>query len=130
MYNIQLKQTYNFRLRATAVLGIGYDNATVTAIYDYESAQANKDVASLHVEAYPHLPSGTPRNPEDLQYYKLKLPDGQFTVIALDWISQQPELIVNTGLQVRIHGAPLSHAQQIRDILTQNGYPNVEVSAY
>lgn len=125
-YPLEIKQAYNFTLRAPGILGIGYTNAIVMAIMDYDSAKLVQDVIPLHVQAYPFLLDGTPRNAADLTYVKIRTTIGEIRVIAMDWIAQAPVLVESTKIRVTITAAS-SNTQLINDILVQNGFSNLEI---
>lgn len=126
-YNLEIGKSYNFTLYASGVLGTGYDNAKVLGIMDYDSAKTIQDITPLHIQAYPDLPNGTPRNARELIYVKIKTVLGEVRVIAMDWISSQPVEVITQTIKVTISQVSSSDVNIIRNILIVNGYPNIEI---
>lgn len=121
-FALEIKSVYDIRLLATSVLGYGYSNATVLGLLDYESATLIEDVAPIHASIYSMLPSGTPSNPADLTYVKIKSSTGQIRAIAMDWIESQPTKVDSRQIRIIINGASLSSISKLQQILKQNGY--------
>jgi hypothetical protein len=126
-YNLELGKSYDFTLYASGVLGSGFRNSKVVGIMDYDSAKYIQDVSPLHIQAYPQLPSGTPRNARDLVYVKIKTPLNELRVIAMDWISSVPVLVTSQAARVTISQISSSDVSIIRDLLVVNGYPNLDI---
>lgn len=126
-YNLEIGKSYDFTLYATSVLGAGYNNAKVLGIMDYDSAKGIQDITPLHIQAYPQFPSGTPRNAKDLVYVKIKTTMNELRVIAMDWISSVPVLVTAQVARVTISQISSSDVAIIRDLLTINGYPNINI---
>lgn len=126
-YNLDIGKSYDFTLYATGVLGSGFKNSKVLGIMDFDSAKSIQDITPLHIQAYPQLPSGTPRNAKDLIYVKIKTPMNELRVIAMDWISSEPVLVTTQVVRVTISQISSSDVAVIRDLLTINGYPNIDI---
>lgn len=126
-YNLEIGKSYDFTLYATGVLGAGFKNAKVLGVMDYDSAKAVQDITPLHIQAYPQLPSGTPRNAKDLVYVKIKTNMNELRVVAMDWISSVPVLVTSQVARVTISQISSSDIPTIRDLLTINGYPNINI---
>lgn len=127
-YNLEIGKSYNFTLYASGVLGTGYDNAKVLGIMDYDSAKTIQDITPLHIQAYPDLPNGTPRNARELIYVKIKTVLGEVRAVAMDWISSQPVEVITQTIKVTISQVSSSDVNIIRNILIVNGYPNIEIA--
>lgn len=126
-YNLELGKSYNFTLYATGVLGTGYTNAKLLGIMDYDTAKSVQDITPLHIQAYPELPQGTPRNAKDLIYYKIRTSLNEIRIIASDWISSQPMVVTNQSAIITISQISSSDVSIIRDILKINGFPNINI---
>lgn len=127
-YNLSIKQSYDFSLLASGILGLGYKNATVMAIMDYDSAKLVNDVTTMHSQVYKNLPAGTPRNPADLTYVKIKTASGDVRAVAMDWIASEPVIVTSKTVLVKINQTPISSISLIKDILIQNGFSDIEVT--
>lgn len=126
-YNLAIGKSYNFTLYASGVLGTGYNNAKVLGIMDYGSAKIVQDITPLHIQAYPDLPSGTPRNASKLIYIKISTLSGEIRVIAMDWISSEPVEVTTQSAVVTITQISSVDIAIIRNLLVVNGYPNIEI---
>lgn len=126
-YDLELQSVYNFSMKAGAILGYSYDNATVLGLLDFASANAIQDVTPLHMAAYSELGTGVPRNARDLIYVKIKTSTGQVRVLAMDWIATQPLLVTSNTLKVMISEVDLSDIDRIRQILISNGFDKVTI---
>ncbi|MDD2879625.1 MAG: hypothetical protein PHQ58_04245 [Rhodoferax sp.] len=121
-YVLEIKSVYDIKLKATSVLGYGYHSATVLGLLDYDSANLIEDVAPIHASIYSMLPSGTPIDPADLTYVKIKTSTGQIRVIAMDWIDTQPELINTRQVRIVISNLSLSKIPELQKMLQRNGF--------
>lgn len=127
-YNLQLGNAYNFELLAPAILENGYKNAIVVAIFDFQTAIAFEDVVPKHAAAYPSLPAGTPINPRDLVYFKIKTSTGETRVLAFDWLANEPTLVRNIKAVVTIPNIDLSKLPVLRACLEQNGFIGFDIT--
>jgi hypothetical protein len=126
--NIQIGSTYNFFLRAPAILGAEYKNAVVMGILDFDSANVIQDVAPLHASVYSSLPVGTPKDAKDLLFVKIRTSTGEVRVIAKDWLSMEPVLVVNKNVRIDIINVDLSRLPILRAALEQNGFTSFTIS--
>jgi hypothetical protein len=127
-YDLQIGKSYNFTLYASGVLGTGFSNAKVLGIMDYDSAKNVQDITPLHIQALPNLPVGTPRNAQDLIYYKIRTTLNEVRVIASEWISSEPVMVTTQSIIVTISQVSSSDVPLIRDLLVINGYPNISIA--
>jgi hypothetical protein len=121
-YDVQLNQSYNFSLLAPQILSNGYSDATLKAIIDYDLANTIKSVGSLHAAALNSLPNGTPSDPTQLVYYKLKTSTGAIEVIAEAWLSAAPVLVSTTSLTVKISNTNYADMPRLSALLAANGF--------
>lgn len=122
LYQLELQGVYNFAMRAGAILGYSFKNATVKALLDFDSANQVEDVTPIHASVYSELPTGTPKNPRDLVYVKVVTSTGETRVWALNWIATQPELVTSNTVQVIINDINLSDIERLRQVLVANGF--------
>lgn len=127
--NLVIGKSFDIRLRAPAILGDGYSKARVMAILDYSTAAMLEDVAALHQQAYPELPSGTPFDPGLLIYIKLMTTAGNVIVIAQDWIAAEPTDVEYATLVVTITNTDVSRIPALRAILHGNNFPSFQIEA-
>ncbi len=127
-YNLEIKQSYDFSLLASGILGLGHKNATVMAIMDFDSAKLIQDITTIHSSIYGSLATGTPRNAQDLTYIKIKTSEGEVKVIAMDWLSTEPILVTAKTIVVKINQVAISNIPLIKDILLQNGFSDITIN--
>lgn len=127
--NVQIGSTYNFFLRAPAILGAEYKNATVMGVLDFDSANVIQDVAPLHASVYSSLPTGTPKDAKDLLFIKIRTSTGEVRVIAKDWLSMDPVLVVNKNVRVDILNVDLSKLPLLRAALEHTGFTNFTITS-
>ena len=127
-YLLNIKSVYDFTLKAGAILGYSYKNATVLGLLDFDSAKAIEDVTPIHASVYSLLGAGVPRDAKDLTYVKIKTSTGQVRVIAMDWIASQPVLVTSTTVNVVVSNISLSDIDRLRQVLLQNGFNAIEIT--
>lgn len=100
----QIGSTYSFQVYPVAQLGNNFQNVVVLAILDATTVQQlGVDIWGVHKNLYASLPPGTPSDPTQYQYLRLKLQSGQTTIVAVPWISDSTVELVNAQtLQVTI----------------------------
>lgn len=130
MINFAIKQAYSFQVYPAALLGNGFQNVVVMAIMDFESAnREGVDPTALHVQVYPTLPAGTPNDPSQYTYVKLKMPNGDTTILGLPWIKEDTvEQITSNTITATITGVTAADLPRVKNALTQNGFGNIELS--
>lgn len=128
--NFELRQSYSFQLYPAALLGNDYENVTVMAILDFETANlSGLDAQARHVQVYPSLPAGTPNDPAQYSYVKLRRPNGSITILGLPWI--KPETVTqvtSSTITVKISGVAAADLARVRACLVQNGFGNIALS--
>lgn len=121
-YDVAINQAYDFTLLAPQILGAGFSNATLKAVIDYDLANTIASVGSRHAAALNSLPPGTPSDPSQLIYYKLKTSTGATEVIAEAWLSSAPTQVSVTSLTVKITNTNLSDVPRLSALLSANGF--------
>ncbi len=128
MYDFKPGLVYSFSVYPVAILGTGFENATVLSIMDLETAMAFEDVRQLHISVFPSLPAGTPNDPKSYNYLRLRLASGVTKVIGLAWIDNDSvELVEMQTITVKIPNVVSSDQVKIRNALAANGYAVIEM---
>jgi hypothetical protein len=125
----QTRKVYSFDLHPSSILGTGFNNVTVQAILDYQSALAFADLDALHVNVFPHLPPGTPNRPQDFDYLWLRTQNGDTTIIGIPWIVEETiELVESLKMNITIEDVGSIDIERVRACLSQNGYNKIAIS--
>lgn len=128
-YPFVIKGVYSFILYPATVIRGDFSNLTIMATMDYESALQLGDIPAVHANVFPYLPAGTPNDPSQYDYVKVKLSSGIVTVLGMPWINQSTiELVQSLSATVVIEGVSNSDGPRIRDALVQNGYNNLTIT--
>lgn len=127
---LTLRKTYDFGVYGSTVLGNNYKHVTVLAYLDYESAiQFGQDIRALHQQLYAYLPTGTPNDPTQYNYYKLKTLNGSTIVLGELWISPGTVTEVASGpAMVKIPDVTAADFVKIRNALSSNGFKVSEIN--
>lgn len=123
IHPVALRQSYSFSLFTSAVLGNGFQQATVSASQmDFESAISQApNIPIIHQQILPRLPEGTPQDPRDLTYMRLRLSSGEYRIIAHEWLRDTP---IPVDIQVVVATIRVDKAEDtnvIRDALIAAG---------
>lgn len=126
------KRIYDFEVYAPAVLGTAFKRVEILGYFPYETAVVLQgEIAPLHAEVYStgKLPIGTPNDPRQYMYYRLKKPDGSITMLGEPWINASTiqEVLVKT-CHVVIPDASTGDLARIQDMLKQAGYRDFSIS--
>jgi hypothetical protein len=131
MTTMQNKKTYDFEVYAPAVLGTAFRNVEILGYFPYETAiMLAGELAPLHAEVYStgRLPIGTPNDPRQYNYYRIKKPDGSITTIGEPWIDQASIKEVTNGTAIiTLPKATTSDFIRLRDMLTQAGFIDFDI---
>lgn len=122
------RNAYSFSVYPVAFLGNDFTNVTVLAILDEATARQTIDTYALHRQYYPTLPAGTPDDPTEYDYVKLKTSTGDIRVIGIPWIIENTiELVEQTTIVVEIAEVNVSDMSRIRSALAGNGFKLVSM---
>jgi len=110
-------------------LGNLFQNVTVMAELDFDSANQEIDVQAMHADFRASVPD-IPADPRDYNYLKLRMPSGQITVIGIPWINDATvqEVTSNTIVAEISGGVTTADIPRIIAALGQNGYRTVKVT--
>lgn len=122
---------YDFSVYAPARLGSDYRRVEFMADLDYETAVIlYGDIVALHREIMSMnvLPSGTPADPKQLSWYRIKKPDGSIVVLAAVWINESSVIPVEEGpAYIRIPRATTQDLVRLRESMKQGGINDFEI---
>jgi hypothetical protein len=128
-YPFEIKGVYNFDVYPTAILGDDFDNVTILAILDYETALQTADIPAIHTNVFPYLPSGIPDDPSQYDYVRIRTASGSATILGIPWINLDTlELVESRRMTVKIEGVSSSDVERVRIALVQNGFNNLEIT--
>lgn len=125
-----IKGIYSFSVYPVAELGTAFQNATVLALFDQETAnQAGFDTVAQHALVYPRLPVGTPNDPSMYTYVKLRLPSGKIQILGRPWIVESSIEVVELGtITVKISNVSINDQAKIQQALAANGYSATQLT--
>jgi hypothetical protein len=110
------------------LLGTDFQNVTVLAILDYESALGLADIPAMHENVYPYLPAGSPRDPSTYDYLKIRTSAGRTVVLGMPWINESSITLVSSQkMLVTIDGVGSADIARVRTALNQNGYSAIKI---
>ena len=123
IHRVSLRGSYSFSLFSSAILGDGFDQAVVICTeMDFESAiSVAPNTPIVHQQILPKLPDGTPRDPRDLTYMRLRLGSGETRVIAHEWLRGAPTPIDVQTIIATIQVESGSNINVVRDALIAAG---------
>lgn len=100
----QIGSTYSFNVYPVAQLGNNFQNVKALALLDASTVQQlGVDIWAMHKNIYPSLPAGTPNDPTQFQYLRIKLQSGTSTIVAIPWIDDSSVTLVSAKtLQVTL----------------------------
>lgn len=128
-YNFEIKKTYSFRVYPAGILGNNFDNVTVLGILDRATAQTITNITTKHPLIYPTLPSGSPEDPDDYTYLKIRFESGDITAIAQEWIQPNSiQLVEEATCVVRLQQFSPAKLTLLREVLSANGFRNFTVT--
>lgn len=124
MEKLVVGNVVSFSTHAQPILGVNNDNLVVQAILDKESASVySTDINSLHKNLYSYLPVGTPQDPTDYLFVKLKDTGGNVKVLGIPWIDEDTLTVVERGnLQITIPNVTFEDRENIIKAITAIGF--------
>lgn len=132
MATMENKKIYDFETYASNILGTAFKRVEVLGYFPYETAIALfGELGPLHAEVYStgRLPIGTPDDPRQYNYYRIKKPDGSISVIGEPWIDQSSIVQVTSGsATVLIPNVTTTDLNRLRDMFRQAGFVNFEIT--
>jgi hypothetical protein len=129
-YNFVLGSTYTFNTLAPAILGSNFENVILKAIMDYDTAMNFSNVALTNKTIYPLLPTGTPSDPTQYQYYKFLTSIGTSIILASPWIDNT-SVTLSSGIiiHVAVNNVGIPDIARIQNALSFMGYTNFQITS-
>lgn len=130
IYNyLKFGNVLSFDVYPSAILGTDFNDVTVLATLDKDTANLWIDADSMHINIYPTLPPGVPDDPNQYQYVKLRHTNGSISVIGIPWIRAQTVEVSQRGtLTILIEGATAEDRERVVRALSANGYRAAKVT--
>lgn len=127
-YPVEVKKVYDLEIYPITVIPGDYTGLTVLGIIDSDTARLIADIDALHKAAFPHLPSGSVDDANSYDYIKVRLNNGNVTVLSFGWINQATIVEKsNTKIYVVIDDVSSSDMDRVRECLTMNGFTKIAV---
>jgi hypothetical protein len=131
MAQMENKKTYDFEVYAPNVLGTGFKRIEILGYFPFETAIVlQPDLAPVHAEVYSsgRLPAGTPNDPRQYNWYRIKKPDGSITMLGEPWIDQASIREVAVGAATcTLPNVTTTDLIRLRDMFTQAGFVDFEI---
>lgn len=126
------KKSYDFETYVPNILGTAFKQVQILGYFPYETAIALfGEIDPLHAEIFStgRLPVGTPDDPRQYNYYRIKKQDGSITVIGEPWIDQASIVEVTSGTAtVILPKVTTTDMIRLRDTLKQSGFVDFQIS--
>lgn len=120
---LTLGSRISFETYPAAIIGTTFNNVRVDAILDFETASTLLDVAAMHANVYPTLPSGTADDYKGYYYAKLRLENGKVTVVGLPWIKEDTVITQSTvNLPVTVLSVNPVDQARFKAVCAANGF--------
>lgn len=125
------KKTYDFEVYAPSVLGTTFKRIEILGYFAYETAiLLAGELEPMHAEVYStgNLPTGTPNDPRQYNYYRIKKPDGSITTLGEPWIDQSSIVEVQSKTAVvTLPNMSTTDLIRLRDMFTQAGFVDFDI---
>jgi hypothetical protein len=120
---LALGSTVSFDVYPAGIIGSSFQDVKVLAILDMDTAADRIDPVALHINVKPTLPPGTPDDPQDYHYLKLKHPNGAIEIIGVPWIREETIVHSQSGtLVITVDNVGPEDRETISHALAANGY--------
>lgn len=87
--DIAIGTKISFELYPSAQYGNNFQNVTLTAIFNSDIARMlGVDIIAANQQVYSSLPSGTPNDPTQYDYFQVKFSNGDSTILGTPWVRQ------------------------------------------
>ncbi|MBB5409337.1 hypothetical protein HDG34_003278 [Paraburkholderia sp. HC6.4b] len=129
-YNYQIGQVLTFDVYPAPVLGNNFQNATVQGILNQESANQVIDTVGMHIKVWPWLEAqGTPNDPSQYNYIKIRTQSGSVTALGMPWINESTiRASTSQTITALIGNVTAGDIQGVQNALISNGYTAIDVS--
>jgi hypothetical protein len=123
------RAVYSFDTWAPAILGSTYQNVTVCAIFDEETAQAQGlNTKQIHASVFSSLPLGTPNDSSAYDYIQVKTESGEKTIFGIAWLKETSiQEITLDSFDIRVSRITASDLPRLRNALFTSGFDSFEI---
>lgn len=128
---MDIGKIYDFEVYAPGILGTAFKRIEILGYFAYETAiLLNGEIAPMHASVFAtgNIPAGTPNDPRQYNYYRIKKPDGSVTMLGEVWIDQSSirEIVVSSAI-ITVPGVSTTDVIRLRDMLKQAGFVDAEI---
>jgi hypothetical protein len=129
-YDYQIGQVLTFDVYPAPVLGNNFQNVTVQGILNQESANQVIDTVGLHIKVWPWLePQGTPNDPAQYNYIKIRTQSGAVTALGMPWINESTmRATTSQTITALISNVTAGDVPAVQNALISNGFTAINVS--
>lgn len=128
---MKLRKTYNFRTLAPSILGVGYRNAKLTAIVDYEEAIRRDTVDHRFKTIFPVLDPKPVNDPTIYNYYVFSTEQGSSVVLCEAWIDQASIVeVTGENYRISIRNTDSTTINKVRAALVALKVSDFEIETY
>lgn len=124
-------KVYDFAVYAPQVLGTNFKNAEILGYLPYETAIIlHGELVPMHAEVYStgDLPMGTPNDPRQYNYYRVRKADGSVVAIGEVWIDQTTIVEVSyRECNIKIPKVSTADTPRLRALLAEAGFIDFEI---
>lgn len=128
---LENSRIYDFEVYAPTVLGTAFKRVEILGKFPFETAVLlGGDLQPLHAEVYSTgtLPAGTPNDPRQYEWYRIRKPDGSITTIGEPWINRTTIVEVQLKMAIcRIPNASTGDLARLQDMFKQAGFVGFEI---
>lgn len=100
--DISIGARISFELYPAAQYGNNYQNVTLTALFNSNIARVlGLDVIAANQQVYQSLPSGTPNDPTQFDYFQVTFDGGETMILGAPWV-RAGTLTVHNGKKLTL----------------------------
>ena len=100
--DISIGAKISFELYPAAQYGSNFKNVTLTAIFNSDIARMlGMDVIATNQQVYQSLPSGTPNDPTQFDYFQVSFSGGETMILGGPWI-REGTLVIHNGKKLTL----------------------------
>jgi len=127
---VTAKAVISFEVYPSAILGTNFNDVRVEAILDAETTRLlGYDPWSMHANVYPTLPDGTPNDPNDYMFVRVRQGSGETTIVGMPWIRESTvTLSSNSVVSLKVVDVGPEDVTKIVNALSANGYTATDVT--
>lgn len=127
--NIANRSRVTFEVYPSNVFGYKLTDVTFVAELDPQTAlDLGEDIRALHASVFESLPPGTPDDPFQYDYVRVRTNEGKYLILGLPFI-REGTLTVNSGRTLRMTFENINEAQ-IDRIFKSLAYNDVKPTEY